>query len=121
MLSFLQNYLWIILLIAFIAMTVYNFYRKYKGRPLNEVLDGLRQEVYRLMELAEDKWFVDEAGYVKFNWVVQQIMSFIPNIPIIKKYFTEHTVAEFVQNCYYDIKDKFDNGKIDDSVPRPKV
>jgi hypothetical protein len=114
---FTNNYLTIISCILALLYG-YTLYSKYKGKPKAEVIEGLEKDAFDLMQLAE-RYLPNEKGYVKFNWVAERFRYFIPEVA--KPFFKQQTVEHFLQQTYYKVKDKLDDGKVNKSIPYPDV
>lgn len=112
MLKFLYNYGWIILLIALYTIILYKVYKK-KGKAA--VIEKLRADVYALMLKAEKKWGRDNGtGAFKFSFVINEMYKLFPETAVM--FISSEEFKAWVQNLYDKIKDKLDDGKLNNSI-----
>jgi len=110
MLDFLYNYGWIILL-TIVAIVYFGLIYKKYGK--NAALEELRKNLYKLMLLAQKK-FGNDAGQMKFDWVVTKVYEAFPTS--IKIFIDREDLLRFVQKTYNELTDFMDDGKINGSV-----
>ena len=73
----------------------------------------LRELAYKLMLLAE-KEFESDNGKQKFEWVINKIYEFLPEV--IKLFVTREELEHYVQQLYFHAKDLLDDGESNGSV-----
>ena len=117
----LVNYWWIILVVlGFVVYEVIKYKKisKIQGEDIakEELIKDIRETVYKLMFLAEDKWGNGKEGSFKFAWVVESLYKLFPDS--LKEVLGEDKVEETVQEWYIKAKDLLDDGKINNSVTK---
>jgi len=109
----MYEYGWIILVAVIAIVYFVSIYKKYgKGAMLSE----LKKQAYMLMLAAEDK-YGKGTGPIKFQWVVDEFYSMLPNT--YKKIWTREQTGQFVQNLFDKMKEYL-NKKSNRNIP-PKV
>lgn len=91
-----------ILLIVTIVMAVQYFKLK--------ALDGIREDVYRLILKAEHIYNGSEQGKQKFKYVVQQARGLLPTW--LRLFLTEELLEKLIEKWFQGVKDLLDDGKV---------
>ena len=109
--TFLYQYGWVIVVIVgFIVALIYTY--KTKGQDV--MFAELREDLYKLMLLAEKKFGNDGIGAEKFSWVIEKVYKLFPST--LQFFVSQEDFEYFVQDVYDDTKDFLDDGEINESV-----
>lgn len=107
--EFLYQYGWIITLLVGAGVGYYFYYKKY-GKAA--VFTKMREDAYKLMLIAEQK-FGAKNGKTKFTWVVENFYPLLPkSIQIV---WNQTEIEQFVQGAFDETMDWLDDGKLNDS------
>jgi hypothetical protein len=107
--EFLQQYGLIIL--AFVGVVGYFFYL-YKAKGQEVAFLELKQDILKLILLAEKKYGDDE-GNLKFQWVADRVYNVLP--APFKFFFNSKDLEDLIQSVYNNAKDLLDDGEINNS------
>lgn len=102
-----QNWLGIIVTLAFIGYIVY--------LSVTKQWTMVREFAYQVMLLAE-RTFSDENGSIKFDFVVRIVYRYIP--PWLKLFVKEDDVKQLIQLWYDSAKDFLDDGNVNNSTKK---
>lgn len=101
-----------VLVVAFLCLVLVTAiisvnYIRYKG------LDGIREDVYQLILLAEKNFKGNKEGQEKFEFVIRQTIKLMP--AWLQLFVTEKALRAIVQTWFNGVKDLLDDGKINES------
>ncbi|MBE5956353.1 MAG: hypothetical protein E7253_07865 [Lachnospiraceae bacterium] len=102
-----------ILLLAVVVLLVVTLvigyqYLKQKG------LEGIRNDVYQLIRVAEHKYNGSAEGKRKLKWVVSQARLLLPKW--LQLILTETALEKIIDKWFKGVKDLLDDGKVNNSV-----
>lgn len=99
----------VLLLVVVTAVIVFQ-YMKMKG------LEGIREDVYKLILKAEHMYSQSGSGKQKMKWVISQARGLIPSW--LQPFITEDMLTVLIEKWFCGVKDLLDDGKINNSSGR---
>ena len=96
----------VLIVLAVVTLVMAYQYMKAKG------LDGIRNDVYQLILVAEHKFNSGE-GKQKLKWVVQQARLLLPGW--LQVFISEESLEKIINAWFKGVKDLLDDGKVNGS------
>lgn len=97
----------LVLLLIVVTVVIAFQYIKMKG------LDGIREDVYKLILKAEHMYKESGSGKQKMKWVLSQARGLIPGW--LQPFITEDMLEAVLEKWFRGVKDLLDDGKINNS------
>ncbi len=89
------------------GMLAYSYFK-------NATLEGIREDVYKLILRAEHTYLTPGSGRVKRKWVVSKARSLLPRW--LQTIVSEEMLTRLIQNWFSAVKDLLDDGKYNHSI-----
>lgn len=92
----------VLLIVALFGVWLYSYQR-------NHNLEQIRERVYKLFVVAENKFYGSEQGKQKMKWVVSQARMLLPSW--LRNLLTDEALERIIQAWFDCVKDLLDDGK----------
>lgn len=104
----------IIVVVIFLAITIFLLYRAYKKQGL----EGIREEVYKLFLVAEKTFAEPGSGEQKFEYVIKIARTLLPKP--LSALISDQQLRNIIQYWFDEAKDYLDDGKMNNSEGETK-